>query len=55
MKGASQNKKLAIGRLCDSAIARKTKIKRLWQGRLWSLVLISEAIAPVTMAWLINH
>jgi hypothetical protein len=35
---------------------------RIWQGRLWSLVLISEAIptesyanAPVIMAWLINH
>ena len=24
---------------------------RIWQGRLWLLVLISEAIAPVTMAW----
>lgn len=28
---------------------------RIWQGRLWSLVLISEAIVPVIMAWLINH
>lgn len=27
---------------------------RIWQGRLWLLVLISVAIAPVTMAWLIN-
>jgi hypothetical protein len=28
---------------------------RIWQGRLWSLVLISEAISPVIMGWLINH
>ncbi len=28
---------------------------RIWQGRLWSLVLISEAIFPVTMGWLLNH
>jgi hypothetical protein len=35
---------------------------RIWQGRLWSLVLISEAIpaesfanAPVIMGWLINR
>ena len=27
---------------------------RIWQGRLWLLVLITEAIAPVTIAWLIN-
>lgn len=27
---------------------------RIWQGRLWSLVLISEAIAPLMMGWLIN-
>ena len=27
---------------------------RIWQGRLWLLILISEAIAPVTIAWLIN-
>ncbi len=27
---------------------------RIWQGRLWSLVLISEAIAPVIMGWLVN-
>jgi hypothetical protein len=28
---------------------------RIWQGRLWSLVLISEAIAPITIAWLLNR
>lgn len=28
---------------------------QIWQGRLWLLILISEAIAPVTMAWLINR
>lgn len=28
---------------------------RIWQGRLWSLVLISEAITPVIIGWLINH
>jgi hypothetical protein len=28
---------------------------RIWQGRLWSLVLISEAIAPVITAWIINR
>jgi hypothetical protein len=28
---------------------------RIWQGRLWSLVLICEAIAPVTLAWLLNR
>ncbi|MDJ0594066.1 MAG: hypothetical protein QNJ72_29505 [Pleurocapsa sp. MO_226.B13] len=27
---------------------------RIWRGRLWLLVLISDAIAPVTIAWLIN-
>jgi hypothetical protein len=27
---------------------------RIWQGRLWSLVLIREAIAPVMMGWLVN-
>ena len=27
---------------------------RIWQGRLWLLVLITEAITPVTIAWLIN-
>ena len=28
---------------------------RIWQGRLWLLILISEVIAPLTMAWLINR
>jgi hypothetical protein len=28
---------------------------RIWQGRLWSLVLISEATAPVITAWIINQ
>ncbi len=28
---------------------------RIWQGRLWLLILLSEAIAPVIMAWLINR
>ncbi len=27
---------------------------RIWQGRLWSLVLISEAISPVMMGRLVN-
>lgn len=28
---------------------------RIWQGRLWLLILLSDAIAPLSMAWLINH
>ena len=28
---------------------------RIWQGRLWLLILLSDAIAPLTMAWLINR
>ena len=28
---------------------------QIWQGRLWLLILISEGIAPLSMAWLINH
>ena len=28
---------------------------RIWQGRLWLLILLSEAILPLTMAWLINR
>ena len=28
---------------------------RIWQGRLWLSILLSEAIAPLTMAWLINR
>ncbi len=27
---------------------------RIWRGRLWLLVLIGDAIAPVTIGWLIN-
>jgi len=28
---------------------------RIWQGRLWSLVLLSELIAPLTMGWILNR
>lgn len=28
---------------------------RIWQGRLWSLVIASEIIAPVVNAWLISR
>jgi hypothetical protein len=28
---------------------------RIWQGRLWMLVLICEAIAPVIMARIVNQ
>ena len=28
---------------------------RIWQGRLWLLILLSDAIAPLSMAWLINR
>ena len=28
---------------------------RIWQGRLWFLILLSEAIAPLSIAWLINR
>ncbi|MDJ0901924.1 MAG: hypothetical protein QNJ55_24300 [Xenococcus sp. MO_188.B8] len=28
---------------------------RIWQGRLWLLILLSEAILPLTIAWLINR
>lgn len=28
---------------------------RIWQGRLWSLVLASEIIAPVLNAWLLSR
>jgi len=28
---------------------------KIWEGRLWSLVLLSSLVGPPTMAWLLNR